>query len=208
MLQEFNLNANQSEYIRNATAKHNVKSFGLFSGAHHLDMKFMIPIRIEQLKEGKGTFLFLSPSKNLAKSRLNQGDMNLKNKPMFSHNGQSFQVVITKGSPKKISKLLSKKAKYIYADHMETWSKEVFDLVMKKVEEDGAIFEGTIGGSKVNEHIVNYLKTQEDLYFQDDFDTENNTLFPDKEKAYLIEEFSSDVTHAFKLTDLENAECH
>lgn len=198
MIGGFSLNENQFEYAKKANKKFNIKSFGLFSGAHFVDMNVMIPERIKELKQEKGIFLLIFPNKRIAKNRLRQGGLDT-NKPMFSHNGQTFYVQIATSNPKKLQKILTKKVKYFYVDHMETLSKATFDVIMEKAKEEKVVLDGTIGGTDVKKWLGDFLNNEENLYYQEDFTTENNTLFPGKEKKYIIENFSKEVTQGFKL---------
>ena len=55
------LNENQMEYLENSTKKFNVKAFALFSGAHYVDMNYVIQKRAEDLKDVQGKFLMVFP---------------------------------------------------------------------------------------------------------------------------------------------------
>lgn len=192
------LNENQLEYLEKANKQYNVKSFGFMSGAHFLDMNYILPRRIRELKDSEGVVLMLFPSKQIAKQRLAQGGIKTKNKPFFVHQGQICYVAISSNT-KKVQSLLSMKIKYVYGDHMETWNKTVYDDVMLKIKENNIVMDGTIGGLGVNPWLIEFLETEENLHYQENFETSSNPLIPEEDRKYLIKNFAEGVTDGFKL---------
>ena len=194
------LNENQMEYLENSNKKFNVKAFALFSGAHYVDMNYVIQKRAEDLKDVQGKFLMVFPSKKIAKARLQQAGIDWKNRPILSFEGATVHVVISSDKMKKFQHVLEMDFKYLYVDHMEELNKTLLEKLLQKTrDKKETVLDGTIGGVKVIPELVEFLTTEENLYYQENFTTANNTIFPAKEKDYLIEHFSEDAVNGFKL---------
>lgn len=194
------LNENQMEYLENSNKKFNVKAFALFSGAHYVDMNYVIQKRAEDLKDVQGKFLMVFPSKKIAKARLQQAGIDWKNRPILSFEGTTVHVIISSEKVKKFQHVLDIDFKYLYVDHMEELNKTLLEKLLQKArEKEDTVLDGTIGGVKVIPELIEFLTTEENLYYQENFTTENNTIFPANEKAYLIEHFSEDAVNGFKL---------
>lgn len=192
----------QREYLENANHRWNFKIGAVRSGKTFQDKEDMIPRRIRARagKDGlcvllgvtKGTLErnVLRPMRDKFGDRL-VGTINNENK-VWLFGEECYALGAEKVN--QVSKIQGASFKYVYGDEVAKWSKEVFDMVKSRLDQDYSQFDGTANPEQETHWLKEFLDSDADIYMQH-YIIDDNTFLSEVFKENLKKEYYGTVLY-------------
>ena len=172
---ELKLTPKQNEYIRNATHRLNFKIGAVRSGKSFVDVVYMIPRRIRNVADKSGLAVIMGVSKETIERNVLQpmrekytdrlvGGINSRNIAMVCG-----QEVYCLGAEKisQLSKVQGMSIKYLYGDEIAKWNKEVFMMVLSRLDKDYSCMDASCNPEYPSHWLKEFLDNEEvDSYIQ------------------------------------------
>lgn len=172
---ELKLSPKQNEYIREATHRLNFKIGAVRSGKSFVDVVYMIPRRIRSVSGKEGLNVILGVSKETIERNVLQpmrekyteeivGTINSRNVARIC--GEDVYCL---GAEKvsQLGKVQGMSIKYLYGDEVAKWNKEVFMMVLSRLDKDYSCMDCACNPEYPNHWLKEFLDTQKaDAYIQ------------------------------------------
>jgi PBSX family phage terminase large subunit len=187
----------QKEYLENADKRWNFKVGAVRSGKTFQDKEDMIARRIRERIGKDGLCVLMGVTKSTLERNVLRpmrdkfgdklvGNINNENKVMLF--GEECYAL---GAEKinQVSKIQGASFKYVYGDEVAKWSKEVFDMVKSRLDQDCSCFDGTCNPEGETHWLKEFLDSDIDVYIQhyviDDNDFLSKTFKENLKKEYF-----------------------
>lgn len=165
----------QNEYIRKANHRWNLKIGAVRSGKSFVDIAFMIPWRLRQLKDKAGLNVILGVSKETIERNVLQpmreiytdaivGTINQRNIAIIC----GVQVYCL-GAEKisQVSKIQGSSIKYCYGDEIAKWNQEVFEMLKSRLDKSYSCFDGACNPEYPGHWLKCFIDEEDiDIYVQ------------------------------------------
>lgn len=169
------LNPKQNEYIRESTARWNIKSGAVRSGKSYCDIAYVIPSRLRAVKDEAGLNVIIGVSKETVERNVLQpmreiytsdvvGTINSRNIAMICG-----VPVYCLGAEKasQVSKIQGMSIKYCYGDEVTKWSKNVFDMLKSRLDKPYSRFDGSCNPESPGHWLKQFIDSEGlDIYVQ------------------------------------------
>ena len=145
------LSSKQNEYIREAHSRWNLKVGAVRSGKSFVDVAFVVPHRIRQLKDKEGLNVILGVSKETIERNVLEPMREIyTDKVVGTINSRNIARicgcdVYCLGAEKKsqISKIQGSSIKYAYGDEIAKWNEDVFQMLKSRLDKPYSCFDGS-----------------------------------------------------------------
>ena len=183
------LSKKQNEYIRNANKRWNFKVGAVRSGKSFVDVYFMVPYRLRNLKDKKGLNVIIGVSKSTIERNVLEPMREIyTDKVVGTINSQNIaQVcgvpVYCLGAEKvsQVAKIQGSSIKYCYGDEVAKWNKEVFAMLQSRLDKPYSCFDGALNPESPGHWLKQFIDRPDiDAYIQ------NYTIF---DNPFLPKEF-------------------
>ena len=165
----------QNSYIVNATHRWNFKTGAVRSGKSFVDVTFMIPMRIRERIGKDGLVFIIGVSKETVERNVLQ--------PMRERYGSAVVGTINNrniaricgedvyclGAEKisQVAKIQGASAKYVYGDEVAKWHKDVFQMLMSRLDKSYSCFDGSLNPEEPTHWLKEFLDSDADIYCQE-----------------------------------------
>ena len=191
----------QNEYIRNANHRWNMKIGAVRSGKSYVDIAFMVPWRLRQLRDKPGLNVILGVSKETIERDVLQpmreiytdaivGTINQRNIAMVCG-----VPVYCLGAEKisQVSKIQGSSIKYCYGDEIAKWNKEVFEMLKSRLDKDYSCFDGACNPEYPGHWLKEFTDREDlDIYVQK-YKIFDNPFLPEEFVKALCKEYEGTV---------------
>ncbi|MFI3228201.1 MAG: PBSX family phage terminase large subunit [Clostridia bacterium] len=204
------LTSKQKEFVKNANHRYNIKIGARRCGKTFLDIFYRIPKKITSLKDEKGLNVIMGVSKETIERNVLQPMRELYSAELVGTiNSRNVAVLFGEdvyclGAEKisQVSKVQGTSIKYLYADELARYHKDVFEMVKGCLDKPYSCFDGALNPES-NSH---WLKKD----FLDKVDVDNldvyvqhytifdNEFLPEEFVQNLCKEYSSAGEHWYK----------
>lgn len=187
----------QKEYLQNANHRWNFKVGAVRSGKTFQDKEDIIPRRIRERAGKDGLCVLMGVTKSTLERNVLRpmrdkfgdklvGNINNENKVMLF--GEECYAL---GAEKvnQVNKIQGASFKYLYADEVAKWSKDVFDMVKSRLDQDYSCCDATCNPESETHWLKEFLDSDADIYIQhytiDDNDFLSKTFKENLKKEYF-----------------------
>jgi len=176
----------QKEYGRNSSHRWNVKIGAVRSGKTFQDKEDIIPRRIRERIGRDGLVVLIGVTKSTIERNVLRpmrdkfgsglvGTINNENKvQLFGE--ECYALGAEKVS--QVSKIQGASIKYLYGDEVVKWSKEVFDMLKSRLDQEYSIADLTGNPEQKTHWFKEFLESNADIYCQQYTIDDNNFLPP------------------------------
>lgn len=188
----------QYEYINHANHRWNIKSGATRSGKTHLDLRYMIPMRIRERIGKDGLVIILGVTKETIERNILEpmrqmygelvGEINNRN-ICFLFGEKCYCLGAEKVS--QVSKIRGASFKYVYGDETADWNKEVFEILKSRLDKPYSCFDGTLNPQNPTHWLKTFLDSNADIYCQ------SYTIF---DNPYLDKDFVDNLCKEYEGT--------
>lgn len=187
----------QREYIQKANHRWNFKVGAVRSGKTFQDKEDLIPRRIRERAGKDGLCVLMGVTKSTLERNVLRpmrdkfgdklvGNINNENKVILF--GEECYAL---GAEKvnQVSKIQGASFKYLYGDEVAKWSKDVFDMVKSRLDQDYSCCDATCNPESETHWLKEFLDSDADIYIQhytiDDNDFLSKTFKENLKKEYF-----------------------
>ncbi len=164
----------QKEYIRNAHSLYNIKSGATRSGKTFLDTAYTIPMAIRERRGKEGLSIILGVTRSTIERNVLQPMREFYTDKLVgrisSDNTCALfgETVYCLGAEKisQQSKIRGAGFKYVYGDEVAEWNKEVFDLLLSRLDKSYSRFDGTCNPYGPKHWLKQFIDSGEGVYYQ------------------------------------------
>ena len=200
-MQGYRLSQKQNEYIRNASARFNLKIGAVRSGKSYVDIVHTIPARIMQVRGEGGLNLIMGVSKETIERNVLRpmrevytdeivGTINNRNIAMVCG-----EPVYCLGAEKvsQVSKIQGSSVKYCYGDEIAKWNPEVFAMLQSRLDKPYSCLDGACNPEHPGHWLKKFIDRDDiDLYVQR-YKIFDNPFLPPEFVDNLCEEYAGTV---------------
>ena len=195
------LSRKQNEYIRNANRRWNLKVGAVRSGKSFVDVSFMIPARLRELKDEKGLNLIIGVSNSTIERNVLQPMRELyTNAIVGSINSENIAMVCgvpvyCLGAEKisQVAKIQGMSVKYCYGDEIAKWNKEVFAMLQSRLDKPYSCFDGACNPESPGHWLKTFIDREDiDAYIQK-YTIFDNPFLPKEFVENLCREYAGTV---------------
>ena len=169
------LSRKQTEYIRNANRRWNLKVGAVRSGKSFVDVCHMIPYRLRSLKDEPGLNLIVGVSKSTIERNVLQPMREMYTEEVVkSINSNNIAMVC--GTPvyclgaekvSQVAKIQGMSVKYCYGDEIAKWNPEVFHMLQSRLDKAYSRFDGACNPESPGHWLKEFIDNPEiDAYVQ------------------------------------------
>lgn len=165
----------QNEFIRNASHRYNLKVGAVRSGKSFVDIAYVIPSRLRELKDKQGLNVILGVSKETVERNVLQpmreiytdavvGTINSRNIAMVCG-----VPVYCLGAEKRsqVAKIQGSSIKYCYGDEIAKWQPEVFTMLQSRLDKSYSKLDGSCNPEHPGHWLKAFTDREDiDLYVQ------------------------------------------
>lgn len=140
----------QNEFIRNSTHRYNLKIGAVRSGKSFVDIAYIVPARLRQLKDKSGLNVILGVSKETIERNVLQPMREIYTDSIVGNINQR-NVAYVCGVPvyclgaervNQVSKIQGSSIKYCYGDEIAKWRPEIFAMLQSRLDKPYSCFDG------------------------------------------------------------------
>lgn len=191
----------QNEFIRNAHRRYNFKIGAVRSGKSFVDIAYMVPSRLRELKDKDGLNVILGVSKETIERNVLQpmreiytdaivGTINQRNiayvcgVPVYCLGAEKIS---------QVSKIQGSSIKYCYGDEIAKWNKEVFAMLQSRLDKTYSCFDGACNPEYPGHWLKEFIdRTDIDAYVQK-YKIFDNPFLPQEFVDNLCREYAGTV---------------
>lgn len=195
------LTQKQNEFIRNADHRYNFKVGAVRSGKSFVDIAYVIPSRLREVKDGSGLNVILGVSRETIERNVLQpmreiytdaivGNINARNiayicgVPVYCLGAEKVS---------QVSKIQGSSIKYCYGDEIAKWNKEVFAMLQSRLDKPYSKFDGSCNPEYPNHWLKEFIdKPDIDAYIQH-YTIFDNPFLPKDYVTNLCNEYEGQV---------------
>ena len=172
---QLNLTDKQNEYICNANNRWNFKVGAVRSGKSFVDVAFMVPYRLRQLRDLPGLNVILGVSKSTIERNVLQPMREIYGSDIATQiNSNNVATVCDVpvyclGAEKisQVAKIQGASFKYCYGDEVAKWNKEVFAMLQGRLDKEYSCFDGSCNPESPGHWLKAFLDRDDlDAYIQ------------------------------------------
>lgn len=164
----------QSEYLREACHRWNMKGGATRSGKTYLDYRWVIPKRLRDRCGKDGLNVILGVTKATIERNVLEPMRTIYGDSLVGYIGSDNTVSLfgekcyALGAEKlsQVSKLRGSSIKYCYGDEVADWSKDVFDLLKSRLDKEYSCFDGTFNPKDPLHWLKQFIDSDADIYYQ------------------------------------------
>ena len=169
------LSPKQNEFIRNADHRWNLKVGAVRSGKSYVDVDFMIPYRLRQVRGKDGLSVILGVSREtIERNVLQPMRERYTDRLIGTINGRNIakicgEDVYCLGAEKvsQVAKIQGSSIKYCYGDEIAKWHKEVFVMLQSRLDKPYSCFDGACNPEYPTHWLKGFIdRTDIDAYVQ------------------------------------------
>lgn len=164
----------QAEYINNANRRWNIKTGATRSGKTYLDVAYIIPMRILEIKGKNGLIVILGNTKgtlqrNIVEPMQQIFGVNRVSGIKADNTATIFGArvhFLGADSKKHVDRIRGASFAYCYGDEITTWDEDVFDMVKSRLDQPYSKFDGTCNPAAPSHWFKRFLDSDADIYQQ------------------------------------------
>lgn len=165
----------QNEYIRNAVNRWNFKVGAVRSGKSFVDVAFVVPYRLRQLRNKPGLNVILGVSKSTIERNVLQPMREIYGAQIatpINSNNVAYVCdvpVYCLGAEKisQVAKIQGASFKYCYGDEVAKWNKEVFAMLQGRLDKEYSCFDGSCNPESPGHWLKAFIDREDlDAYIQ------------------------------------------
>ena len=169
------LTPKQNEYIRNANRRWNLKIGAVRSGKSFVDISYIIPKRLRELKDKDGLNVIIGVSKETIERNVLFPMREIYTSSVVGQiNSRNIAVVCgvpiyCLGAEKasQVAKIQGSSIKYCYGDEIAKWSESVFNILKSRLDKPYSCFDGACNPEHPGHWLKEFIDDQElDSYIQ------------------------------------------
>lgn len=167
------LSPKQTEFVKQAHHRWNMKGGATRSGKTYLDFRWIIPIRIRERIGKDGLTVILGVTKSTIERNVLEPMRNLygdlvgeisNDNTVWLFGEHCYALGAEKAS--QVSKIRGASIKYAYGDEVADWSEEVFELLKSRLDKDYSCFDGTFNPQYPGHWLKEFLESDADIFSQ------------------------------------------
>ena len=195
------LSKKQNEYIRNANKRWNLKVGAVRSGKSFVDVSYIIPARLRQLKNEKGLNVIIGVSKSTIERNILQPMREIYTDSVVGTiNSQNIAnvcgvPVYCLGAEKvsQVAKIQGASIKYCYGDEVAKWNKELFAMLQSRLDKPYSYFDGALNPESPGHWLKQFIDRPDiDAYIQK-YTIFDNPFLPKEFVDNLCKEYAGTV---------------
>lgn len=165
----------QNEFIRNANHRYNMKIGAVRSGKSFVDIAYVIPARLRELKDQAGLNVILGVSKETIERNVLQPMREIYTDTIVGTINQR-NVAIVCGVPvyclgaervNQVSKIQGSSIKYCYGDEIAKWRPEIFAMLQSRLDKPYSCFDGACNPEYPGHWLKEFIDRKDiDIYIQ------------------------------------------
>lgn len=195
------LSKKQNEYIRNANKRWNLKVGAVRSGKSFVDVSYIVPARLRQLKNEKGLNVIIGVSKSTIERNVLQPMRELYTSSVVGTiNSQNIAnvcgvPVYCLGAEKvsQVAKIQGASIKYCYGDEVAKWNKDVFAMLQSRLDKPYSCFDGALNPESPGHWLKQFIDREDiDAYIQK-YTIFDNPFLPKEFVENLCKEYAGTV---------------
>ena len=167
------LSPKQTEFVKQAHHRWNMKGGATRSGKTYLDFRWIIPIRIRERIGKDGLTVILGVTKSTIERNVLEPMRNLYGDLVGEISDDNTVLLFGEhyyalGAEKasQVSKIRGASIKYAYGDEVADWSEEVFELLKSRLDKDYSCFDGTFNPQYPGHWLKEFLESDADIFSQ------------------------------------------
>ena len=191
----------QNEFIRNANRRYNFKIGAVRSGKSYVDIAYMIPSRLRELKDKDGLNVILGVSKETIERNILQPMREIYTDAIVGTINQR-NIAYVCGVPvyclgaekvSQVSKIQGSSIKYCYGDEIAKWNKEVFAMLQSRLDKPYSCFDGACNPESPGHWLKEFIERDDiDAYIQK-YKIFDNPFLPKEFVDNLCKEYAGTV---------------
>ena len=167
------LSPKQTEFVKQAHHRWNMKGGATRSGKTYLDFRWIIPMRIRERIGKDGLTVILGVTKSTIERNVLEPMRNLygdlvgeisNDNTVWLFGEHCYALGAEKAS--QVSKIRGASIKYAYGDEVADWSEEVFELLKSRLDKDYSCFDGTFNPQYPGHWLKEFLESDADIFSQ------------------------------------------
>ncbi len=190
----------QDEYIRGATHRWNIKTGATRSGKSFLDVAYIIPRRIMDVRDKRGLIVFLGNTKGTLQRNVIQPMQEIfgtnRVSDIRSDNTASVfgKRVYCLGADNKkhVERVQGSAFSYAYGDEITTWDEGVFEMLKSRLDKPWSKFDGTANPAAPSHWLKRFLDSDADI-FQQSYTIDDNPFLDDGFVYQLKKEYAGTI---------------
>lgn len=194
------LTKKQSEYVRGADHRWNVKTGATRSGKTWLDIAYVIPKRLTEVHGKAGLRVFLGNTKGtLQRNIIEPLQERYGTDRVSSIRSDNTALVFGEkvyclgaDNKKHVDRLRGASIAYCYGDEVATWESEVFEMLKSRLDKPWSRFDGTCNPDGQTHWFKAFLDSGADI-FQQHYMLDDNPYLPQKFVEDLKREYAGTV---------------
>lgn len=169
------LTPKQNEYIRNADRRWNLKIGAVRSGKSFVDISYVIPKRLRELKDKDGLNVIIGVSKETIERNVLYPMREIYTASIVG-TINSRNIAIVCGVPvyclgaekaSQVAKIQGSSIKYCYGDEIAKWSEPVFNILKSRLDKPYSCFDGACNPEHPGHWLKKFIDDQDiDSYIQ------------------------------------------
>lgn len=165
----------QKEFIRKANHRYNLKVGAVRSGKSYVDISYIVPQRLRELKDKEGLNAIIGVSKETIERNVLQPMRELYTSDVVGtiNNRNIAQVcgvpVYCLGAEKasQVAKIQGSSLKYCYGDEIAKWNQKVFAMVQSRLDKEYSCMDGACNPENPSHWLKKFIDREDiDAYIQ------------------------------------------
>ena len=195
------LTEKQNEYIRNANKRLNLKIGAVRSGKSFVDMAYTVPSRIRQVSGKDGLNVLIGVSRDTIERNILQPMREIYTDALIGTiNSRNIarvcgEDVYCLGAEKvsQVAKIQGSSIKYCYGDEIAKWNKEVFMMLLSRLDKPYSRFDGACNPENPSHWLKKFIDNPNiDTYIQH-YEIFDNPFLPKEYIENLCKEYEGTV---------------
>lgn len=195
------LTAKQNEYIKNANKRWNLKIGAVRSGKTFVDIAYMIPARLRNVKDERGLNVILGVSRESIERNVLQPMREIYTSELIGNiNGRNYaricgQDVYCLGAEKisQVAKIQGMSIKYCYGDEIAKWNRDVFEMLKSRLDKPYSCFDGSCNPESPNHWLKSFIDSDDINAYIQDYTIDDNPYLPPEFVRDLKKEYAGTV---------------
>lgn len=191
----------QKEYARNAHARWNFKIGAVRSGKTYVDIAYIIPKRLRELKDEKGLNVILGVSRETIERNVLQPMREIYTGTIVGNiNSRGIAKVCgvdvyCLGAEKsnQVAKIQGASIKYCYGDEIAKWHPDVFAILQSRLDKKYSTFDGTCNPEYPTHWLKKFIDREDINSYVQKYTIFDNPFLPEEFVADLQKEYSGTV---------------
>lgn len=192
----------QTEFLKEAHARWNLKTGATRSGKTRLDQIAVIPRRIREVHGKDGLVVFIGNTKTTLQRNLIEPMQDVFGRALVSDIGSNNTAFVfgekvhCLGADKvsQVKRLQGSSIKYCYGDEVATWSEEVFTMLKSRLDHSYSKFDGTCNPEHPKHWLKQFLDQEGDIdIYHQRYQLDDNPFLDREVKENIKKEYAGTV---------------